>query len=270
MGAWSLVIFSVCLQAAIGLFIWAIVIKSRKPDLSHRGPAFWATILSGVAMLASLGHLGVPLKAVNSITQIGSSWLSREIIFAASFFVIALVSYVLERVNPMMTKGFYWIGGVVGLAGVFSMSKIYMNTVIPAWATWYTMVDFFATALILGGILFLVLVKADRELAAEVSISVLTFALIYAALTPLYLAALGAGGGAASASAALMAGEMQVLLLAKWLLILGGVLLTVVPLRKEGRPRAYMTASLVTLSVGALVGRYLFYAAGVAKAIGLI
>ncbi len=270
MGAWSLVIFSVCLQAAIGLFIWAIVIKAKKPDLNHSRPALWATILSGVAMLASLGHLGVPLKAINSITQVGSSWLSREIIFAASFFVIALVTYVLEKTNPVMTKGFYWVGGVVGLAGVFSMSKIYINTVIPAWATWYTAVDFFATALILGGILFLVLAKSDKDLVSSVAVLVLTFALIYAALTPVYLAALAAGGGAAAASAALMAGNMQVLLLAKWLLILGGALLAIIPLRKEGEAQSYITVSLVTLSIGVLVGRYLFYAAGVAKAIGLI
>lgn len=270
MGEWALVIFSVCLQAAVGLFLWSVIVKTRKPDFGSPAPALWATVLTGVAMLASLGHLGVPLKAINSISQIGSSWLSREIILAGTFFVIALVSYILEKTNPTMTKGFYWLGSLVGLVGIFSMSKIYMNTIIPAWETWYTMVDFFATTLILGGILFLVLAKAEKDLVSGVSIALLTFTLIYAALTPVYLASLGAGGTAAAASASLMAGELQILLLVKWFLILGGVLLAIIPLKKEDKLQGYITASFIILSVGMLVGRYLFYAAGVAKSIGLV
>lgn len=45
----------------------------------------------GLGMLASLLHLGNPFNAPRAITNLGTSWLSREILFSVTFAVLGAV-----------------------------------------------------------------------------------------------------------------------------------------------------------------------------------
>lgn len=275
MGELSLVIFSVALQMAVGLFFWTAVSKSRQKEFNLKTPALVALVLTAVAMLASLGHLGTPLRAFNALINLGSSWLSREIILAGAFFVVTAAALHFEHrgAEEGTKKACYWLGTVIGFCAVISMAMVYIRTVIPAWGTWYTMADFLLTGLILGGSLLLVLAKADQEAMAQVTgipYGIMAFVLLYAALTIPYMAGLSAGGEAAAASANLMVGQYQLLLVVKWLFVFAGAMLGLYAKKEQGKASGYLSWALAALAVGFIAGRYLFYATGIGVSIGLM
>lgn len=275
MGELSLVIFSVAMQMAVGLFFWMAVTKSRQKEFNLKTPALAALILTAVAMLASLGHLGTPLRAFNALMNLGSSWLSREIILVGAFLIVAAAALHFEHrgAEEGTKKACYWLGTVVGFCGIISMAMVYMRTVIPAWGTWYTMADFLLTSLILGGSLLLVLAKADENTMAKVTgipYGIMALVLLYAALSIPYMAGLSAGGGAAAASANLMVGKYQLLLIAKWLLVFVGAMLGLYAQREQDKASSYLSWALAALAVGVIAGRYLFYATGIGITIGLM
>lgn len=81
-GYWSLVIFTLLGQAAAGMLILSFF--SRTADTS-RAKAWAACILLGVGALASLEHLSDPTVSFYTITNVETSWLSREILFVGLF-----------------------------------------------------------------------------------------------------------------------------------------------------------------------------------------
>lgn len=275
MGELSLVIFSVALQMAVGLFFWMAVTMSRQKEFNLKTPALVALILTAVAMLASLGHLGTPLRAFNALMNLGSSWLSREIILAGAFLVVTAAAFHFEHrgAEEGTKKACYWLGTAVGFCAIASMAMVYMRTVIPAWGTWYTMADFLLTGLILGGSLLLVLAEANQEAMAKVTgipYGIMVFVLLYAALSIPYMAGLSAGGGAATASAGLMVGKYQALLIVKWLLVFVGAMLGVYAKKEQDKASGYLSWALAALAVGFTAGRFLFYATGIGISIGLM
>lgn len=275
MGEWVLVIFTVALQAAVGLLFWTAVTKARQKEFELKSPVVVAVVLTAVAMVASLGHLGTPLRAFNALFNFGSSWLSREIVLTAAFLAVSAGAWYLERrgADEGTKKASYWLAAVVGVCAIISMAMVYIRTVIPAWGTWYTMVDFFLTSFILGGSLLLVLARANKETltaVAGITDGIMALVLLYAALTIPYLAGLSSGNGAAAASAALLAGRFRVLLVLKWLLVFAGAMLGLVAKRDQEKAPGYLSWALVVLAVGFVAGRYLFYATGVATGIGLM
>ncbi len=81
----SLTLFSICLQAAVGIMVFAAIGKLLNKDAIFKNAMMAAAGLGIIGMLASLLHLGRPLVAFMAIYQVGSSWLSREILFTALF-----------------------------------------------------------------------------------------------------------------------------------------------------------------------------------------
>lgn len=81
-GYWSLVIFTLFGQAAAGVLTPPFF--SRTADTS-RAKAWVACILLGVGASASLEHLSDPTVSFYMITNVGTSWLSREILFVGLF-----------------------------------------------------------------------------------------------------------------------------------------------------------------------------------------
>ena len=87
---WSLVLFTLLAQTSIG-----IVISSQLVPIGDNKTAKTALLFAVGIMAASLAvsltHLGDPLGAYRTLANIGSSWLSREILFAGSYFGAALL-----------------------------------------------------------------------------------------------------------------------------------------------------------------------------------
>jgi anaerobic dimethyl sulfoxide reductase subunit C (anchor subunit) len=162
MKAGSLVAFTLLSQTAVGAYLILMVFFGIRPG-SLSG--IWVAsliliiILMAAGMVISFLHLGSPLKALYALTNLSSSWLSREVALASLF--IAFSIFLLGNHLLIKSAGaaeFLTIAGIlVSLALLFSMSKIYMVRTIPAWNSFVTMLTFAAVSLLLGGGLLLVI-----------------------------------------------------------------------------------------------------------------
>ena len=114
--------------------------------------------VTGIALSASVFHLGRPLHAYKALRMWRRSWLSREVLFFTLFSFLGagyagalLVAHFLQFPVPAVWRALGG-GGVAlfGMAGVFASAKIYLVPARPAWNTPLTPLRFFLTGFILG------------------------------------------------------------------------------------------------------------------------
>ncbi|EHL09160.1 anaerobic dimethyl sulfoxide reductase subunit C (anchor subunit) [Desulfitobacterium sp. LBE] len=277
-GETALLIFSFCMQAAIGIMFFMTLSHQLYKGKVFKGAAATAAGLSVIGVLASLAHLGQPFHALNSLFNLGSSWLSREVLFSGMFMGVAVLYALVQWFKAdasALSAGLRWLGSGIGLIAVFSMSKLYTTASVPVWQGINTFVDFYATAIAVGALLFLVvsmkeLQNVDKKIFGYL---VLAAVIIQAAVAIPYAINLGLGGPAAQASAAILGG-MSLIITVKWILVLGGAVILLWPtLQKSAKPEtqssSLLYASLAALICGQFIGRYVFYAGMVASTIGL-
>src|SRR5665648_242828 len=270
-----LIIFTLAVQAAVGVFLWVTIARLRNQETPYaKTTTLTALILTTFGIIFSLFHLGKPLMAFTSLSKLFSATLSQEIFFSGGFFVLLAVAYYFERSSIISNNNkTIWsvLTSFVGLVAVYAMAKVYMTTIIPAWQSWNTLVDFCAATLILGALVYLLVTrKAITEKVLRIDLIILAVILVQMALVPSFMASLGATSGAAQQSAALMSGDYGAAYIIHWLLVLGGVFLIVISgsAKLAGKANILYVAS-GALVIGLFIGRYLFYATGVASAIGL-
>lgn len=90
---WPLVIFTVLGQCVVGALIvsgigWFAAKNDADRQRIVRG-MFFLWLLMGVGFIASVMHLGSPLRAFNSLNRIGASGLSNEIAAGSIFLPLA-------------------------------------------------------------------------------------------------------------------------------------------------------------------------------------
>ncbi|MEC1716957.1 dimethyl sulfoxide reductase anchor subunit family protein [Schinkia azotoformans] len=160
MHEWPLLIFTVCMQAAIGgmLMLWLFYKKisdsgKEKTYAAMRMPLFIIAGLSLIGLIASFAHLGTPTNAFNTIRNIGSSWMSREILvtgmFIAAVYITAGLAIVQKKVNPNLLL----VSTLIGLVDIYCMAAIYAKTLVSGWNSINTFTSFYGTALVLGPVL---------------------------------------------------------------------------------------------------------------------
>lgn len=158
----SLIFMTVLTQLATGGFLTLWLANSK--DFLPFGAAGMLAV-TGLALLASIFHLGRPLYAYKALRMWKRSWLSREVLLFSLFSFLGggfaatlLTAYFL---NISLPWAFRWGGGGVvsflGMAGVFSSAKIYLVPARPAWNTIRTPLRFFFTGFILGPLFSLVI-----------------------------------------------------------------------------------------------------------------
>lgn len=279
MGESALLIFSFCMQSAVGMMLFITLAKLLYGDRQFKNVAFMAAGLSVVGVIASLAHLGQPLSALNSLMNIGSSWLSREVLFSGIFMGIAVLYALVQHFkgeSQGLNSILRWGGSAVGLIAVFSMAKLYSSASVPVWQGTNTFADFYGTTIAVGALLFLALSLkelqgVDKKIFGFIALAAVV---IQAAVAVPYAINLGLNGPAAQASAEILRG-MSLAVGLKWLLILGGAgLLIVTTLHQDGNKGAKPGAGMIYLAglalvCGQFIGRYVFYAAMVATTIGL-
>ncbi|AFQ43128.1 dimethyl sulfoxide reductase anchor subunit family protein [Desulfosporosinus meridiei] len=275
----ALLIFTLCLQAAIGSMIFITLGKQLYKDKQFKVAALISAGLSVAGVLASFVHLGQPFSALNSLSNLGSSWLSKEALLAGIFMGIAVLYAFVQYYRPEsqgLNTVLRWAGCAVGLVTVFSMAKVYTMASVPAWDGMNTFVDFYTTAIALGALIFLVsgfkeLNEANHRLLPFI---VLVAVVIQAAVAVPYAFSLGQNGMAAQESAKALS-DMGVVIALKWLLILGGAGLLLWPaIEKSGTTGSKSAAGMIyvaaaILLIGEIIGRYVFYASMITSHIGL-
>ena len=160
---WPLIIFSILAQMSVGAFVTLGIMHNfalrttneKEADRLSDRALLAIEVVMILALLASFFHLGNPLNAPRAISNVGSSWLSREILCGVLFgglgFVFAFLQW--RKIGSFsMRNVLAWVTAAVGLCLVFSMSQIYMLNTQPSWNTWATPVLFFTTAFLLGAL----------------------------------------------------------------------------------------------------------------------
>lgn len=143
-----LICFTVFAPAAAGASLFALPLGG--------GWALAAVVVLMVTagMLASVAHLARPLRAPRSLTHLGSSWLSREILVVSAFWALAVLWLVCELGGfPWSTaaRGFHVAAIVVGIVLLWAIARAYRVHGQPAWDGSDTFWELVAGALGSGG-----------------------------------------------------------------------------------------------------------------------
>jgi len=162
-GQWTLVGFTILTQMAVGVFLLLGLVHfgvSRQAGAGAADRMSGRALLAvgpvlGLALLVSVFHLGYPANALNAVNNIGSSWLSREIVCFTLFGGVGGVFALLQwrRLGPpMVRRVLAWSAAVLGVVLVYAMARVYLLRSVPPWDTWLTPAAFFATTFLLGAL----------------------------------------------------------------------------------------------------------------------
>ena len=293
---WALVTFTILAQMSVGAFVVLGIVHyyaNRKAGMEEANRlsdrALIAIIVTlGLGLLASLFHLGNPLRAPTAVTNLATSWLSREIFFGVIFAVLGAIFAVMQwfKLGTFAVRNVIaWIAALVGLVLVYCMSRVYMIPEQPAWNTIVTTLSFYVTTLMLGvlalGAAFVAnyaYVRGKYPQGAEVQLGLLRnvlkgFAIAAVVLVgmelvmlPLYMGYLATGPAAALKSVRMMIGPLGlVYFLRLALAFLGAGVLGVflyVAAGQPGKERLMSTlayGAFVLVFVAEILGRVVFY-----------
>lgn len=167
MNEWPLLIFTLLMQASIGLSVMlGICAKRLATTLGGNIPSsfllrylFIACVLAGVGLLSSITHLGVPLNAPNSLLNIFSSWLSREVVFTATYFTFLGLTFLWMWFKKRLSYGLLGLAIIAGLCDVYAMGSIYRYTSMLVWMNDNTYLMFYGAMLTLGAAGYYLLVS---------------------------------------------------------------------------------------------------------------
>ena len=298
---WALIAFTIMAQMSVGSFVVLGLVHfyaARKSGMEEADRLSDRALLAigpvmVLALVVSLLHLGNPLNAYRAVTNLATSWLSREIFFGV-LFTVAGAAFALAQWRKIGTFAVRnvvaWIAALLGLGLVFVMSNVYLLPTQPAWDTLATPISFFVTAFLLGvlamGVAFVanyayvqrknpgcadaqcVLLRDSLRWIALASVVLMGIELV---LTPLQVAYLAASpNSAAQASVGMLFGQLGILFALRLVLVfLGAGILAVFAYqyaKEPGHERvlgnlAY--ASFAIVLIAEVIGRFLFYAAHV-------
>lgn len=173
---WALPVYTILMQLAVGamLGLWLIRAGAIRQhgqaviDYIIRIPilAIFLTIIA--AVIGSHFHLSRPVFSLLATLNLRSSWLSREVLFTVSFFLVVGVLSFLQWFTP----GYYrlktalgWLAIIVGSLSVYCMSQIYLLPTHASWNSPLTIAAFLLTAFTLGVTAVAVLLVMDLKVA---------------------------------------------------------------------------------------------------------
>lgn len=261
---WSLVLFTVLGQCVAGALIvtgygW-LTAKDEVAKQRIVRSMFFLWLVMGIAFLASVMHLGSPLRAFNSLNRVGASALSNEIASGSLFFAVGGLWWLAAFLGKMPAAlGKIWL--LVGLVFVLAMTNVYQIDTVPTWYNGYTTVAFFMTMLLSGPLFAALLLRAAGISSGAprfAYVSVLALLVIVAVIVLQGLSLDGIHSSVQSASALVPDyGSLQV-----WRIILlaAGLGCWICPLiRRKESSVGGLALGLVLVLAGEIIGRGLFY-----------
>ena len=160
---WALLIFTILGQLAVGMLLVLMVVRAyavrkvgaENTDKLTERPLYAVFPIMGLALVAALFHLGKLLHVIGAVPNLGTSWMSREVVAAVVFVVAAgLLAFLQWRKmgSAALRTALGWIAAVLGLVYIFCMGETYMLPTQPAWNTLATPITFFVATLLLGAL----------------------------------------------------------------------------------------------------------------------
>ncbi len=261
----ALIIFTICVQAAVGLMVFTAVAKQLNKDGIFKTAVATAAGLAIVGLLASFLHLGHPIAAVNTLMGFATSWLSREIWFTSAFTGLTVLAVLLIYFKPAAKKAiniFIILAAVIGLIDVLAMASVYTSSSVAAWQSNSIVVEFYAAAISMGALLFLALsAKEDTgRMRKIVAIAVAAAFVIQAVAMIPYYNGFGASTNLALQQSHAILSSMTPAMVLKWAAILVGAGLLFLPAREKSKEAPIILGAAALVVLGQAVGRYLFFA----------
>jgi phenylacetyl-CoA:acceptor oxidoreductase subunit 2 len=226
--------------SAAGLFFFAAVASHEQGSwLLRAAPLAPMLVLVGLCCVAS--ELGRPLRASNVFRRWRTSWMSREAIAVATFLPAAVATVVLR--SPTVA----WLAALLGLALLYCQARMLKAARgIPAWREPAIVPLIFATGLVEGGGMFVILSAAFGAVPGAALLAL--FALIAARLLVWgsYQARVGIPGAAPRGTVAILAEIRLPLEIAGHLLPLGLLMIALV----ANSPIAASGGAVLALAAG--------------------
>ncbi|EKA2131775.1 dimethyl sulfoxide reductase anchor subunit family protein [Citrobacter freundii] len=265
---WPLVLFTVLGQCVAGALIvsgygWLTTKDDAVKQRIVRS-MFFLWLVMGIAFLASVMHLGSPLRAFNSLNRIGASALSNEIASGSLFFAVGGLWWLVAFLGKMpATLGKIWLllSMLLGLVFVYAMTNVYQIDTVPTWYNGYTTLAFFMTMLLSGPLFAALLLRAagvSCSPARFAGISVLAL-LVTVAVVVLQGLSLGDIHSTVQNAGALVP-DYASLQVWRILLLVAGLGCWICPLvRRKESSVGGLALGLVSVLAGEIIGRGLFY-----------
>ena len=151
----SLVIFTVLVQTAVGMFIaLGLFDLIGRPDTrSLNRPLLVVWGIMAVGALASITHLSQPLRMFNVLAGVShSSPLSLEIVALALFggAGVAFTGMRLFNIAPAVQKIVLLAAMALGAALIKAIANVYSLETVPTWNSGWTTFQFMMTAAVAG------------------------------------------------------------------------------------------------------------------------
>lgn len=258
-----LVFFTVFAQTAVGFWLFFTIMTLK--GINGESQRYWQkSLVIGLALLgcgfiASLLHLGSPLRALNSLNQVGSSLMSNEIASGALFFILAGIYWLLAMLGKLPT-GLVKVGAIltalVGVVFMYMMNQLYHLPTVPTWNTSLTSWQFYLTVVLGGSALAVSVCKTTPHQATQCQYGAWLYgvAVLCVAVVTIYQAFGIAQIQTPVQQAVNLVPDfavMQVLRLC--LLSVAAVLIA------KGKNRSILSLAVVITLVAEMIGRVLFY-----------
>ena len=270
---WSLLFFTLIGQFSAGLATAMLVSAAinRQHD-SEKQTRFLkiglliATGTIGVALIISFLHLSAPLSSVFALTNLKSSWLSREILmvsaYAASIFGTTMYWLFYKKKKNLIIP-LLVISSVLGLIMVLTMAKLYMIETIPVWNTPGTLVAFYINTFLLGSSFALLLLYHSHKGNLERNIEIVFVFTIIGILAVKFVSGLVGGDTSTSQNVAFTGSGYHPIwdaLSWAWLLGLGMIIRRVFPNPRDADTgiRLYLIA-FIFFVMAEFASRVIFY-----------
>ena len=270
-GDGSLVFFTTLSQWSVGIVLWLAFLSfyyPGAPALAETGwtpgnPVLLALLLVFLATFVSFMHLGNPANAPRAMNNLGSSWLSREILAIGLYSFSLFAVYIAGWLAPGSGAGVLLpTCAAAGLFLLWTMARVYRVPTIPSWNSIHTPLGFTTAALCLGLVTHLLLNTtglADTSLPVDLLLGLLLVECIGGLLNHLRLARMNTG----FAGPIFSRGMYFRLFVTRMVLLLAAVSLSLYVVAAQPGTAAQgvswygAIAALVVLQ--ALAGRVLFY-----------
>jgi DMSO reductase anchor subunit len=255
---WSLIIMTILTQLSVGALatIWLLHLLGASTRLGLA--ALTSVLVGGVALSASMLHLGRPAHAYRALRMWKRSWLSREVLMFSAFAIVSCAyAATLALGLPGTAVGALTV--LLGLGGVTASAFIYRVPSRPIWNTPFTVVQFHLTAATLGPLFVSAIGAGEPRVLGIAAASMAATQLVALALRFFRLSA--SDTVELRASGVLLATTFASrFILRGALLVLGAIVL---PLSTS-----HVAAGVLALAAALaaeLLGRYLFFICAVPK-----
>ena len=204
--AFSVIVFTTLSGTGFGLWFWLALRIALGDQAEWFDGIGWALgliaggVLVATGVIASLWHLGKPMRVWRAFSQWRSSWMSREGVFAIACMGVAASAVLVQSTlldlpdEPVAMRVLCALLAPLCLAAIYSTAMIYGSLkTIPAWRHRLVVPVYLLFALLGGGLLFGPFAGTTLDMPRLVGTGVIVGAIALAAMKWRYWRAMDDG-----------------------------------------------------------------------------